>query len=79
MIEKIKNNINWWKEGFRDKGFKIRFLSSIIGFGISGILWGIECYSGTIARNEAFTNPFSFILGAICFGIIGSFSLMILV
>ena len=77
MIAKIKGNINWWKEGFKDRGFKIRFLSAIIGFGISGILWGIECYSGTIARNEALANPFSFILGAICFGIIGSFSLMI--
>jgi hypothetical protein len=77
MIAKIKENINWWKDGFKDKGFKIRFLSAIIGFGISGILWGIECYSGTIARNEALTNPFSFILGAIYFGVIGSISLII--
>jgi len=75
MFKRLRNNINWWKNGLRDKGFRARFLVVILGFGIAGILWGLECFNGIVARDEVFTNPFSFILGAVFFGAIGGLSL----
>lgn len=51
--------------------FKFLFFPAI-GFGIGGVLWGWECYRGTVGTDKSFTNPFSFILGAIYFGFFGS-------
>ncbi|MBI2643992.1 MAG: hypothetical protein HYW95_00580 [Candidatus Wildermuthbacteria bacterium] len=62
------------------KGFLLRHkrtLAPIIGFGLAGAIWGIEAYRGTVGSNETFTNPFSYILGAVAFGILGSLSLVL--
>lgn len=48
-----------------------------IGFGLAGLIWGWEAYRGTVGAGETFTNPFSYILGAVAFGILGSLSLVL--
>jgi len=45
------------------------------GFGLGGALWGWEAYRGTVGAGEAFTNPFSYVLGAIFLGVFGGLAL----
>ncbi|MBI2577812.1 MAG: hypothetical protein HYV77_03125 [Candidatus Wildermuthbacteria bacterium] len=52
-------------------------IAPIIGFGLAGLIWGLEAYRGTVGSNEVFTNPFSYILGAVAFGILGTGSLVL--
>ena len=52
-------------------------ITPALGFGIAGVIWGIEAFRGTVGSGETFTNPFSYILGAVAFGILGSLSLVI--
>lgn len=63
-------------EIFNSKIFR-NILIPAIGFGIGGALWGWEAFRGTVGAEEVITNPFSYILGAIFLGIIGSASLVI--
>lgn len=44
---------------------------SAFGFGIGGLLWGLEAYHGTVGSDEVFTNPFSYVLGAVAMAICG--------
>lgn len=60
------------------KKFWKYLLFPAIGFAIGGVLWGWECYRGTIGAGESFTNPFSFILGAVYLGFFGSLFLSLL-
>lgn len=46
-----------------------------LGFGIGGALWGLEAYRGTVGSDEVFTNPFSYILGAVALAICGGIAL----
>lgn len=54
---------------------KENVLWSIAGFGIGGALWGVEAYRGTVGSGETFTNPFSYILGAMAMAVFGGFAL----
>lgn len=49
-------------------------LTPVLGFGLGGLLWGLEAYRGAGGAGE---SPFSFILGALSLGIFGSVSLVI--
>lgn len=41
------------------------------GFGVGGAIWGLEAYRGTVGSGEVFTNPFSYILGAVSLAVFG--------
>lgn len=45
------------------------------GFGLGGFLWGLEAYRGTVGAGESFTNPFSYILGAVALAVFGGIAL----
>ena len=46
-----------------------------IGFGVGGAIWGLEAYRGTVGSGEVFTNPFSYILGAVSLAVFGGLAL----
>lgn len=48
---------------------------SAAGFGVGGALWGLEAYRGTVGSDEVFTNPFSYILGAVAMAVFGGLAL----
>jgi len=50
------------------------FLAPIIGFGIAGMLWGIQCY---FQNDPDLMSPFQYIGIIFSFGIIGSLSLVL--
>lgn len=57
---------------------KVKYIvTPAVGFGLAGLIWGWEAYRGTVGAGETFTNPFSYILGAVAFGILGSLSLVL--
>ena len=62
---------------FQNVSFKKYLLSSAIGFGLGGALWGWEAFRGTVGAGEVFSNPFSYILGAIIMGFMGGISLVL--
>lgn len=47
-----------------------------LGFGIGGAIWGLEAYRGTVGSDEVFTNPFSYILGAVAMAVCGGIALV---
>lgn len=47
------------------------------GFGLGGLLWGLEAYRGTVGSTDAFTSPFSYILGAVAMGFFGGLALAV--
>jgi len=49
------------------------------GFGFGGLVWGWEAYRGTVGSDEVFTNPFSYILGAVAMGLFGGLALSYIV
>ena len=54
-----------------------RWYGVVFGFGLAGALWGWQAYSWVIEEEEVFTNPFSFILGALFLGVFGGLALTI--
>ncbi|MCD6528276.1 hypothetical protein J7K44_01420 [bacterium] len=71
-----KRELNWWVFNWRNsKEFKRQLFAVVLGFGIGGMLWGWQCYDWTTSHNEAFTNPFSIILGALWISIFGGLAL----
>jgi len=64
MDEKIQKNGSWKRAAV-----------AAVGFGIGGIFWGLEAYRGTVGAGESFTNPFSYILGAVALGVFGGLAL----
>jgi len=71
-----KKELNWWVLNWRDsKEFKRQLFAVVLGFGIGGMLWGFHCYDWATSHNEAFTNPFSIILGALWISIFGGLAL----
>jgi len=71
-----KKKLNWWVSNWREsKEFRKQLIAVVLGFGIAGILWGWQCYDWTTSHNEAFTNPFSLILGALYLAIFGGLGL----
>ena len=52
-------------------------LTCAVGFGLGGLLWGLDAFFGTVGAGEVFTNPFSYILGIAALGLLGSFSLIL--
>ena len=86
FLKKVKNffllpkkELNWWIFNWKNsKEFKKQLLAVVLGFGIGGILWGFYCYDWATSYNEAFTNPFSIILGAFWISIFGGLALTFL-
>jgi len=71
-----KKKLNWWLSNWREsKEFRKQLVAVVLGFGIAGILWGWQCYDWATSHNEAFTNPFSLILGALYLAIFGGLGL----
>jgi len=71
-----KKKLNWWVSNWREsKEFRKQLIAVVLGFGIAGILWGWQCYDWTTSHNEAFTNPFSIILGAFWISVFGGLAL----
>lgn len=52
-------------------------LTCAAGFGLGGLLWGLDAFFGTVGADEVFTNPFSYILGIVALGLLGSLSLIL--
>ena len=52
-----------------------RLLMPMIFFGLAGAIWGLEAYRGTVGSGETFTNPFSYILGAVALAVCGGAAL----
>lgn len=55
--------------------FKKNMVWPAVGFGVGGLLWGLEAYRGTVGAGETFTNPFSYVLGAVAMAVFGGISL----
>jgi len=55
--------------------YRNRIIFAALGFGIAGAIWGLEAYRGTVGAGESFTNPFSYILGAVALGVFGGLAL----
>ena len=71
-----KKKLNWWVSNWRkSKEFRKQLVAVVLGFGIGGMLWGFHCYDWVTSHNEAFTNPFSIILGAFWISIFGGLAL----
>jgi len=71
-----KKELNWWVFNWRNsREFKRQLFAVVLGFGIGGMLWGFHCYDWATSHNEAFTNPFSIILGALWISIFGGLAL----
>jgi len=71
-----KKKLNWWISNWREsKEFRRQLIAVILGFGVAGILWGWQCYDWTTSHSEAFTNPFSIILGAFWTSVFGGLAL----
>jgi len=71
-----KKELNWWVFNWKSSNeFKKQLLAAILGFGVGGMLWGFHCYDWATSHNEAFTNPFSIILGAFWISIFGGLAL----
>ena len=83
MFQKLKNLIfwpkkewNWWISNWKqDPEFRRQLLAVVLGFGVAGLLWGWQIFDWVTSENEAFTNPFSFILGAVYLGFLGGLGL----
>jgi MFS family permease len=83
FLSKIKNfflwpkrELSWWISNWKEsKEFRRQLLAVVLGFGVGGILWGWQCYNWVTTHNEVFTNPFSFVLGAIYLAIFGGLGL----
>lgn len=59
----------------QNTGFLRQAAVAAVGFGIGGLLWGLEAYRGTVGAGESFTNPFSYILGAVALAVFGGLAL----
>lgn len=68
MNENANQRISPWKA----------MLISAAGFGIGGAFWGLEAYRGTVGSHEVFTNPFSYVLGAVYLGVFGGLALALI-
>ena len=72
---KIRYNKSMEKFKIKTMSFWRRTGILVAGFGFGGVLWGLEVYRGTVGSDEVFTNPFSYILGAVALGVFGGLAL----